>query len=226
LGYLYLNNGYWNGWSIVPETWVKESTRQHIYAFDAYGPHGYGYQWWVKQIDSCNSYYAWGRRGQFIVVIPELDLVIVVTSETALPHPLTSIHYHPLFDIVASSVLRERAPAKTLTAVKLPPDLKAFIADFNQAWSDRDSVKVSEFISDNYLSNGRTKDQVLEILKMVGSYVPPELKIIITKFELQGTVVKFEGIRKDKYFELPLPPGSQLIKENGQWKLYGNQVPK
>jgi len=226
IGYLYLNNGYWNGRSIVPETWVKESTWQYIYAFDAYGgPHGYGYQWWVKQVDDCNSYYAWGRRGQFIVVIPELDLVIVVTSETALPHPLTSIHYHPLFDIVASSVVRERPPAKILTAVKLPPDVKALLADFNQALSDRDIVKVSDFISDNYLSNGRTKNRVLEILTMGASYVP-ELKIIITGFELQGNVAKIEGIKKDKYFEISLPPGTLLIRENGQWKLYGNQVPK
>jgi hypothetical protein len=31
---------------------------------------------------------------------------------------------------------------------------------------------------------------------------------------------------KDKYFEAPFMTGSKLIKENGHWKWYGNQVPK
>ena len=109
IGFLFLNNGYWNGQSIVPEYWVKESTRQWMdVGKRMYGPIGYGYQWWIKEVDGCFSYRAWGRRGQFIVVVPELDMVIVVTSETAdAPFP-TSIHYSPLFDLVASAVKRER----------------------------------------------------------------------------------------------------------------------
>ena len=99
------------------------------------------------------------------------------------------------------------------------------MADFSQAWSDRDIVKPADFISDNYLGDGRTKNQVLDILRMGASYVP-EYKTTITGFELQGNVAKIEGVRKDKYFELPLPPGTMLIRENSQWKLYGNQVPK
>ena len=80
-------------------------------------------------------------------------------------------------------------------------------------------------ISDNYLSNGRTKNRVLEILTMGASYLS-ESKIILTGFELQGNVAKIEGVIKDKYFEISLAPGSLLIRENGQWKWYGNQVPK
>lgn len=107
IGYLYLNNGFWDGRSIIPEAWVKESTEQQIHAFShpRYGAFGYGYQWWVKKVGGYSSFRAWGRRGQFIVVVPELDLVIVVTSETDPPHPRT-IHYSPLFDLVASAVRR------------------------------------------------------------------------------------------------------------------------
>jgi hypothetical protein len=36
------------------------------------------------------------------VVVPELDLVIAVTSNPGQPHPPTSIHYNPLFDLVAT----------------------------------------------------------------------------------------------------------------------------
>lgn len=225
IGFLYLNNGSWNGRPIVPEFWVKESTRQWMYAYNLYGPTGYGYQWWIKEVDDCFSYRAWGRRGQFIVVIPELDMVIVVTSETAQPHPPTSIHYSPLFDLVASAVKRERPPKKPIEAVELPADVKKFITDFNQAIFDKDMMNIGNFISDRFLNDGRTKQRSLEVLIGTISYLS-KTKIILTKFEPEGVIAKIEGIIKDKYFEAPLMTGNMLIKENGQWKFYGNQIPK
>jgi len=224
-GFLYLNNGYWNGQSIISEHWVKESTRQRMFAHEMYGPTYYGYQWWIKEVDGCFSYRAWGRRGQFIVVIPKHDMVIVVTSETTQPHPPTSIHYSPLFDIVADAVKRDRPPKKPLKAVKLPDDVKTFITDFNQAWSDNNYSKLSDSMSDNFLSSGLTKNRMLQYFKMSASYVS-ESRIILTGFELNGNIATVEGARKDKYFEISIPPGFQMIKENGQWKWYGNQLSK
>ena len=153
LGFLYLNNGYWNGRNIVSESWVNESTSQQIQAVShpIYGEFQYVYQWWVKKVDGFKSYRAWGRRGQFIVVVPELDLVIAVTSNPVQPHPPTSIHYNPLFDLVATAVQRERPPKKPLVAVDLPPDVKTFISDYNQARYNKDIEKMSELISDRFL---------------------------------------------------------------------------
>ncbi len=224
IGFLYLNNGYWNGQSIVSEYWVKESTDQQIQAFrhPTYGTFGYGYQWWVKKVDDCSSFRAWGRRGQFIVIVPELDLVIAVTSETAQPHPPTSIHYSPLFNLVAASVKRKRPPKKPLKAVELPTDVKAFITDYNQA---KDVVTMADLISDRFLHDGVTKQMALRFLSGNRSYTS-EAKIIITKFESEGDEAKIDVVLKDKYFEAPFMTGSKLIKENGHWKWYGNQVPK
>lgn len=226
IGFLYLNNGYWDGRSIVPEHWVKESTRQAISAGNGmYGPIGYGYHWWVKEVDGCFSYRAWGRRGQFVVVVPELDMVIVVTSETELaPYP-TSIHYSPLFDLVASAVKRERPPKKLPKAVDLPTDVKAFISDFNQAVSELDRTKIAHFFSDRFLYDGLTKQMTLGVLLGTISYWSRG-KFVLTEFESGGDIAKIEGILKDKYFEAPLMPGSMIIKENSQWKWYGNQIPK
>jgi CubicO group peptidase (beta-lactamase class C family) len=69
IGFLYLNNGFWKGQSIVPEYWVKESTRQWMHAHNMYGPNGYGYQWWTKEVDGCYSYRAIGRRGRFVSIL-------------------------------------------------------------------------------------------------------------------------------------------------------------
>jgi len=74
LGYLFLNKGQWDGTQIVPEEWVEEATTKHV---EATIMDGYGYQWWV----SGNGYYtAVGHKGQFIHVVPELDIVAVFTS--------------------------------------------------------------------------------------------------------------------------------------------------
>ena len=226
-GFLYLNNGYWNGQSIVSESWVKESTSQQIKAFShpIYGKFGYGYQWWVKKVDGCSSFRAWGRRGQYIVVVPELDLVIAVTSNPAQPHPPTSIHYNPLFDLVAASVQRKRPPKKPLKAAELPNEIKAFINDYNQAIFNKNLVIMADLISDQFLHDGVTKQMVLGFLEISLPYIS-ESKIIITKFEPEGDIAKIEYVLKDKYFESPLITDRMLINENGQWKWYGYQASK
>jgi len=226
IGFLYLNNGYWNGQPIVSEDWVRESTDQQIQAnrHPVYGSFGYGYQWWVKEVDGCSSFRAWGRRGQFIVVVPELDLVIAVTSNPAQPHPPTSIHYSPLFDLVAASVKRKRPPIKPLKAVDVPADLKAFINEYNQARFNKNLAIMADLISDRFLHDGVAKPMALRFLAGSLSYLS-EAELIITRFEREGDAVKIDVLFKDKYFEAPFMTDSKLIKENGQWKWYGNQIP-
>ena len=224
-GFLYLNHGYWNGQPIVPKHWMKESTRQHMYVNNVYGPTGYGYHWWVKTVDSCDSYRALGRRGQFIVVVPELDLVIVVTSETEQPHPPTSVHYSPLFDLVAKAVKRERPTKMPLIAAALPPDVESLISRYNQAVSNMSVTDIPELISDRFLVDGASKQMFMGFLSSTISYMSNSI-IVPTMFELQGDIAKIDGVIKDKYFETPFTPAAMLIKEEGLWKLYGNQLPK
>jgi len=74
IGFLFLNGGEWDGEQIVPREWVEAATRKHV---DATMVDGYGYQWWV---DSDGYYLALGYQGQFIFVVPSLDLVVVFTG--------------------------------------------------------------------------------------------------------------------------------------------------
>lgn len=55
---------------------VQASTRQQIAAGTL--SDGYGYQWWV---DDAGYYMALGYAGQYIVVVPEEDMVVVFTSD-------------------------------------------------------------------------------------------------------------------------------------------------
>ncbi len=74
VGYLYLNNGRWDGEQIVSSAWVETSTRRHISPSPG---EGYGYQWWITGAD---SYVADGYAGQRIIVVPERGLVVVLTA--------------------------------------------------------------------------------------------------------------------------------------------------
>jgi CubicO group peptidase (beta-lactamase class C family) len=78
-GYLFLNKGKWNQQQIVSEEWAKESTSLKVkipdnvsYAMDL----DYGYWWWIQE----KGYMAWGAGGQYIIVRPDLDLVVVITA--------------------------------------------------------------------------------------------------------------------------------------------------
>lgn len=105
LGQLFLQKGRWQGQQIVSEKWVSESTRAHV-DFNFPGVDiQYGYQWWVLNINGYPAYRAHGRGGQFVVVIPALDMVIAVNSIP--PNILqkgNTMHYGALFERIAQSV--------------------------------------------------------------------------------------------------------------------------
>lgn len=81
LGQLMLQNGRWNDEQLISETWVQESTRSYS---DAGSSGGYGYMWWVAVDGKLfpevelpdGSYAARGNRGQYLVVIPEWEMVV------------------------------------------------------------------------------------------------------------------------------------------------------
>jgi CubicO group peptidase (beta-lactamase class C family) len=84
LGYLYLNNGMWDGRQVVPAPWVEKSRTKHM---DSDGLKGYGYLMWVRQRPddvqghSIQSYFPYGHRGQYIGIYHDLDLLVVTSAD-------------------------------------------------------------------------------------------------------------------------------------------------
>jgi CubicO group peptidase (beta-lactamase class C family) len=77
-GELYLNGGQTGGRQIISKRFIEET-------FEARGRsrisgREYGYGWWMREMAGRQTYYAWGFGGQFIVLVPSLDLVVVSTS--------------------------------------------------------------------------------------------------------------------------------------------------
>ncbi len=75
-GLLYLHQGRWDDQTIVPADWVAASTTTQVEL--AWGE-GYGYQWWISP--AAGTYSARGLYGQYIIVIPALDMVVTFISD-------------------------------------------------------------------------------------------------------------------------------------------------
>ncbi len=81
VGQLYLNGGIWNGKRVVAQSWVIQSTSKQIYGTINDGD---GYAWHRNTLKSgtrtYREYEANGNGGQFLIVVPELDLAVVFTA--------------------------------------------------------------------------------------------------------------------------------------------------
>lgn len=82
IGRLMLRGGDWEGEQIVSQEWIERSTQPH-YEITTWTneTHGYGYLWWITQDTDYDSFLALGYGGQFIYVVPELDLVVAISSQ-------------------------------------------------------------------------------------------------------------------------------------------------
>ena len=72
-GQMLLDNGIWKNKRVLSEEWIKEATtpKTKINGYD------YGYYFWISK----DYFWTWGHRGQYIFVVPDKDLVVVITSE-------------------------------------------------------------------------------------------------------------------------------------------------
>ena len=71
-GKLYKQNGKWNGKQILDSAFIAKSLKPRF----AESPE-YGYGWWMHEIKGKKLFYMRGHLGQFVIVIPEDDLIIV-----------------------------------------------------------------------------------------------------------------------------------------------------
>jgi len=81
-GQLHLQKGQWNGKQIIPAAWVEQATAKQV--SNGSDPskdwdQGYGFQFWRCRH---GAYRGDGAFGQFCVVLPEQDAVVVMTADT------------------------------------------------------------------------------------------------------------------------------------------------
>jgi len=100
IGFLWLNNGTWDGEQLVSSSWVAASTQ--VQAPES----NYGYQWRIDP--TVDAYYAFGYRSlaQYVWVQPKNDLIVVFTVEGLLD----------MLDVIRDYILPAIIPPETATS--------------------------------------------------------------------------------------------------------------
>ena len=77
-GQLFLNDGQWEGEQLISAEYVAAATTNQL--SDTQSTEEYGYLWWPGEVEGYETYAAVGYAGQYVTVVPELELVVVITS--------------------------------------------------------------------------------------------------------------------------------------------------
>ncbi len=83
IGLMFLREGLWQGEQIVTPDWIDRSQQQHVATagFPADFGYGYGFLWWIRDFvrneTNYRCYFAAGWGGQYMFIIPTLDMIIV-----------------------------------------------------------------------------------------------------------------------------------------------------
>ncbi|MFX1252156.1 MAG: serine hydrolase domain-containing protein, partial [Promethearchaeota archaeon] len=120
-GFLYLNNGSIDGKQIIPHEWVQESLTDYAegrvdegMSSSFYLDVGYGYQWWLQTFSGYNTFSARGLGGQFIVCIPELDMIVVTTASGTVVQEYPN-QYVEMIDLIRFNILNAIDPTKSVS---------------------------------------------------------------------------------------------------------------
>lgn len=118
-GQLYLQLGKWGNDVLVPEAWVKEATSYQTPNGDnleSDWAQGYGYQFWRCRH---GAYRGDGAFGQYCVVMPEQDAVLVITAGLAdMQQPLNLV-WEQLLPAMQTDALPPDAIAQAALSEKL-----------------------------------------------------------------------------------------------------------
>jgi CubicO group peptidase (beta-lactamase class C family) len=140
IAYLVLRNGRWGDRQVVSEAWIRKSVRPRVQFPGPDGEsstRGYGYQWWLQHENGKPVVIAGsGYGGQFPVVVPRKDLVVVFNA--------WNIHDRPLRN-AAEAIMTRIAPAAHETNATTQSDLTDFATRYAAAWSGQKPEDLASF---------------------------------------------------------------------------------
>jgi CubicO group peptidase (beta-lactamase class C family) len=118
-GQLYLQRGTWRGRQLLPAEWVAAATS--LQTSNGSSPHsdwdqGYGYQFWRSRHD---SYRGDGAFGQYCLVLPKLDAVVVITSGVRDMQAVMNLVWDRLLPAMQADSLPQDAAGRSRLVTKL-----------------------------------------------------------------------------------------------------------
>jgi CubicO group peptidase (beta-lactamase class C family) len=93
---------------VVPQKWIEQSFVPR--GVSPISGNQYGYGWWMRELAGHQAYFAWGFGGQYIILVPDLELVVVTTSASTVAEDRRS-HRRTLFELIEDLVIAPVAAA-------------------------------------------------------------------------------------------------------------------
>ena len=142
-GYLIMNEGVWQDGQLIPRGWAEKIIEELRGGPESSALGG----WQLTLIDSTESFMARGEGGQYLVLSPELDMLIGVSSQSQFPLSENS-GYDQLFQMIFEAVNEKSVVQETadliadnldersyyepnfVYATDVPDDIRQFFYDF------------------------------------------------------------------------------------------------
>jgi len=129
-GLLMLRNGQWDNREIVNAAWLRGSARIHARNLMGWPMGDYGYLWWSKPQQGYPVTLASGYGGQYVFLVPDLDLMVVTSADPNIPTSNKVVYSQP-FDFLSQYILpavRGPAPSAEVNSVVQAADYSATVA--------------------------------------------------------------------------------------------------
>lgn len=150
-GQFYLQNGKWHGKQLLPAEWIEEATSFKIdQAPEAPQAkkdssdwmQGYCYQFWRCRL---NAYRGDGAYGQYMIVLPDQDAVVAITSQTGDMQKELNLVWEYLLPGFGEKKLHSNADAlsklkKRLSSLELPVYYKMSSSPLEKEFSGKTYV--------------------------------------------------------------------------------------
>lgn len=131
---LYLQNGLWNGTRLMDPEWIKQSVSvqfsgsyDHMFPEKEDWKHGYGFFFWQCRVPGVYRFD--GSFGQFGIVIPQYDAVIVTTASDPMPERILELCWKHLLPALSKEDRQENWK-----------ELVKNTSDLNMKWYNEDGM--------------------------------------------------------------------------------------
>ena len=242
LGYLILHDGIWEERELVDPEWIRARMKKAGLADSGKGLAG---NWQHGTFDEKSSLIAQGEGGQFIVLYPELDMVVAVNSNSRFPLPQMS-GYDSLWGLIAQSVLQEGENSANIEsydgdpnerayyepnfvfATHVPQELQNFFRDFARDIGTNDVRMVVHHYAKGYEKDDDTFRSVYgKWYKMYGGGTGELESVQINKVRIEKNRAYLRGMLKYSYANMQEGidgwfPIESLIKLRGRWQWFGS----
>jgi CubicO group peptidase (beta-lactamase class C family) len=169
-GYMIMNRGVWDGKPVVPGAWAAKIKGELPGAEVSWGG------WQTEMIGSVKSIIARGEGGQYIVLVPELDLLVAVSSKSRFPLSESNGYSH-LFGLISEASdanLTEKALAvdpedrpyyepNFVYATDVPDEIRQFFLDLAKDINTNDINRILYHYAKGYENKG---DNILFLDKL------------------------------------------------------------